>query len=157
MRRALATALFCVALCGSCKESLRDTGFVGQWSRNDRSAVLRIGDEDGVLTFCVENLPLGHAQKTVCDGPDRSVVYQGAEPSYAYEYRVTEGEGAGEILLEASGAPVADRPGTPIRWTDRLRLEPGGLAFVAHTVERNGVALDPPAGPYLYNKLANRP
>lgn len=155
-RRALA-GLSLILLAGGCAEPLSDTGFVGRWSRGERAAVIHIGSEEQGLTFCAEKLPLGQAQQTICDGPDRSIVYSGAEPSYAYEYRLGPGADERELLLEASGAPIGDRRGTPIRWKDRLTLEPDGLAFVSETFERNGEPLDPPAGPYLYRKLSDRP
>ena len=148
--------ILAIALLGvGCTEPLTDTGFVGTWSRNGKGSEVHIGRENDALVMCVENLPLGHAQRTKCTSPSRSVVYQGVEESYAYEYLIRPGENEREILVEISGAPIGDRPGTPLHWIDRMRLEPDGLAFTLHTVERNGEALDPQPGPYNYVKLAN--
>ena len=59
-------------------------------------------------------------------------------------------------LLVREGAPVGD-VGTPLSELRIFRLADGGLELVATILERNGSLLDPPAGPYRYVKVSDRP
>ena len=161
MRRAARAGGSCIVFAAlvfavHCGPSATDTGFSGKWQRTTRAAEVSIWEAPDGWKFCWSAASEGEGPTHTCTDDGRTVMSERGEPTYEYGVTMTVGPNRREALVEIVGEPVLDGL-TPIRWTDRLELQPDGLVSLSWRVALNGTALDPPHGPLRLVKLGDEP
>lgn len=155
---ALVGLLGVLALDGGCAPPLSDTGFRGSWQRStgDKAARVSIWDDEAGWHFCWSTASAGGGPAFTCTEDGSTVMTERGASTYRYDVRMTPGEGGTDARVEIRGEPLLEGL-TPIRWTDRLELEPDGLTILSWRVSLNGRELERPAQPLRLVKISNEP
>jgi hypothetical protein len=133
-----------------------DTGFTGRWSRSDGGAMVSIWREGDAWRFCWSTPAGDDGPSFRCVADGRTEMFENGQKTFEYVADV-RAEGNGRVLhVRVEGRPVEPEM-TPIRWVDRLELQPGGLLILAFKTELNGVPRNPPTGPMRLPKVADDP
>jgi hypothetical protein len=143
---------------GGCRSGVSDTGFRGRWERGGGADVAQVSiwNDGRGWHFCWSTPALEHGPTYACTADGRTVMSEHGEATYAYVTTMTPDATGRAATIEVVGEPLLAEL-TPIRWTDRLELEGGGLAIASWKVALNGQALDPPRGPLRLVKVADDP
>jgi len=144
-----------VAISGACSPRIADTGFTGAWERplNGGYSSLAIREADD--GYHVRWNKIDGNQTVRCDEDGSCEEFVGEEKVYEWRFRAFSRPDSPDLFVEVTGVPIGDR--TPMRYTDRLVLQPGGRELWSYQIEENGVERDPPGNPLKFHKVSNDP
>jgi hypothetical protein len=159
-RRTIAGAilLLSIVVAGACGAGLSDSGFTGTWTREARGedrSIVAIWQEDGRYRFAVNRYNVDGAHHLRCTPEGECAYFEGDAPYYALEFAVRDDTDEETIYVECRGYPLEGKPGTAIRWVERVTLEPGDRELKVQRVELNGVALE--SRPRFFTKRSDAP
>jgi len=143
-------------LCG-CGPEISDIGYVGTWQRPLGEAYSRIGiweGEDGEFHFAFRK-EAGEVSVR-CHEEDLCSEYYEGQHIYDWGFDASMHEESGQLVVRVDGVP-RDGRSTPLTYTDRIELRPGGLELWSWKIEQNGQKLDKPTGPLQFAKVSNDP
>jgi hypothetical protein len=154
MRSAAGAVLLVVAAAACGGPS--DTGFTGRWSRSDGDTTVAIWREGDAWRFCWSTPARGEGPVTRCGAGGTTEMHENGQKTSEYAADARADADPRVLIVRVEGRPV-DPDLTPIRWVDRLELQPGGLHILSYKTELNGVPRNPPTGPMRLTKVADDP
>jgi hypothetical protein len=138
-----------------CDPGVTDTGYSGTWQRlagSPSSISLREGAEGWEFRWSARDA----ARTIVCTAAGLCDEVRDGKKVYLYRFRVFEGADDGGLHIECTGEPV-DSEMVPMRYVDRLVVQPGGMELWSYMIEMNGEKLDEPRGPVRFSKTSDVP
>jgi hypothetical protein len=160
IRRTIAGVILALSavIVGACGTGGTDSGFNGTWVRTARGkdrSIVAIWQDDGRYRFAVNRYNVEGAHHLRCTPEGDCAYFDGHAPYYALEFAVRADTDDEAIYVDCRGDPFDGKRGTPIRWVERITLEPGGLELRVQRVELNGEALE--SIPRLFTKQSDAP
>lgn len=144
-----------VMLGTSCDSGVTDTGYSGTWQRmagSPSSISLRQGAEGWEFRWSARDA----ARTIVCESAGVCDELRDGKKVYRYNFRVFEDGQDRGLHVECTGEPV-DSEMMPMRYIDRLVVQPGGLELWSYMIELNAEKLDEPRGPVRFAKTSDVP
>lgn len=149
----LAVSLVLVTGCGL---GPHDTGFVGTWERRLPGGYSSLSIREEAGGYAIRWSKLDGAQTVRCDERGRCEEFVGETKVYEWRFQPFLRPDSEDLFLEVVGQPLDDT--TPsLRYVDRLQVQDGGLELWSYQISENGVDLDPPKGPIVFEKTSDQP
>jgi hypothetical protein len=152
----LFVALIVAAGCGT---TPTDTGHLGSWEREvakGRVSRIALWEEDGRTYFCWSTHGENWTQRVRCAPGGISETVVRREVIYEHRFHIRPGDADDELIVDVEGVPQKEGT-TPIRWTDRLVVQPGGMELFSYKLSLNGKVFEKPLQPLRFTKVADDP
>lgn len=141
-----------------CSQPVSNTGHLGTWEREiteGRFSRIAFWEEDGKTLFCWSSRGKNTGEQVRCAPGGISETVVRREVIYEYRFIVRPGESEDELFVHVEGIP-RDPKNTPINWTDRFVVQPGGLEMLSYKVSLNGREQGG-RKPLYFSKIADAP
>jgi len=156
MRWAVGCVLVGACLSHGCGSGLHDTGFTGTWERPLAGGHSSLSIREEAAGYVVRWSKLDGAESVRCDDRGHCEEFVGETKVYEWRFQPFLKPDSDDLFLEVVGTPLEENaPG--LRYVDRLTLHDGGLALSSSQISQNGIDLDVPIGPRVFQKVADEP